>query len=122
MPTSPPMACPCGGRRASGQPCDRCGKGGKREAQRAYDRERGSAAARGYDWRWRNPDRTGAADRFLAEHPLCVACEAEDGRCVAATVVDHIVPHRGDMELFWDVTNWQSLCEHHHNAKTAKGE
>ena len=35
-----------------------------------------------------------------------------------ATVVDHIVPHRGDQKLFWDRGNWQPLCEHHHNVKT----
>lgn len=34
------------------------------------------------------------------------------------TVVDHIVPHRGDQKLFWDRGNWQPLCEHHHNVKT----
>lgn len=35
-----------------------------------------------------------------------------------ATVVDHIIPHRGDQKLFWDRGNWQPLCEHHHNVKT----
>ena len=35
---------------------------------------------------------------------------------VMATVVDHIQPHRNDPVLFWDVENWQSLCELHHNA------
>lgn len=37
-----------------------------------------------------------------------------------ATVVDHIIPHRGNMELFWRRENWQPLCEKHHNVKTAK--
>jgi len=23
---------------------------------------------------------------------------------------DHVVPHRGDMRLFWDANNWQALC------------
>ncbi len=33
------------------------------------------------------------------------------GHVTAATVVDHIVPHRGDNALFWDsANNWQSLC------------
>jgi hypothetical protein len=36
-----------------------------------------------------------------------------------ANVVDHIIPHRGDMELFWDESNWQSMCEPCHNRKTA---
>ena len=55
--------------------------------------------------------------RFLAAHPLCVMCQKE-GRYVKATVVDHIIPHRGDSKLFWDSNNWQSLCEQHHNFKT----
>jgi 5-methylcytosine-specific restriction protein A len=38
---------------------------------------------------------------------------------VAATVVDHIVPHKGDKVKFWDSSNWQSLCKRCHDAKTA---
>ncbi len=54
---------------------------------------------------------------YLAEHPLCVMCEAA-GIATAAGVVDHIIPHRGDRVLFWDRGNWQSLCtEHHDSAK-----
>lgn len=30
-------------------------------------------------------------------------------------VVDHVVPHRGDLDLFWDRTNWQTLCPDHHD-------
>lgn len=66
---------------------------------------------------------------FLNEHPLCVMCQ-EQGRITAATVVDHIIPHRlkealesGNKEsiakaqaLFWDAKNFQSLCELHHNS------
>lgn len=33
-----------------------------------------------------------------------------------ATVVDHIVPHRGDPVLFWDERNWQPLCKRCHDA------
>ena len=55
---------------------------------------------------------------FLARHPLCVHCKAE-GRVTAATVVDHITPHRGNLTLFWNVANWQALCTSHHSIKTA---
>lgn len=44
-------------------------------------------------------------------------------RCGApATVVDHIIPHRGDLSsaAFWDETNWQPLCKRHHDRKTAR--
>ncbi len=71
---------------------------------------RGSAAERGYGWRWRQ-----AREWFLRRHPLCVASLA-NGLTVAAEVVDHIVPHRGDMVLFWDPSNWQALSKQVHDS------
>ena len=49
---------------------------------------------------------------FLDEHPLCVGYpEGIHGeRVVAADVPDHIIPHEGDEELFFDEANWQPLC------------
>lgn len=85
----------------------------RKQRQREQDQRRGSAASRGYDARWRK-----ARARYLRQHPLCRTCESE-GRLTAATVVDHIEPHRGDMEVFWKQSNWQPLCAPHHNAKTA---
>ena len=79
-----------------------------------YDTQRGTAAERGYDARWQRYRLS-----YLAEHPLCVLC-AKNGRVVAATIVDHIIPHHGDQKLFWDPANHQALCEQHHNVKTAK--
>jgi len=54
--------------------------------------------------RWRK-----AAKHFLNANPLCIMC-AKIGRDTAATVVDHIKPHEGDYDLFWDSSNWQALC------------
>jgi 5-methylcytosine-specific restriction endonuclease McrA len=34
----------------------------------------------------------------------------------AAEVVDHVVPHRGDEDLFFDPRNLQSLCKHCHDS------
>lgn len=79
------------------------------------DRMRGGASARGYDTRWRE-----ARAIFLKQHPLCAFCLAE-GKIVPATVVDHIIPHRGDQRLFWDQTNWESLCKECHDKKTGSG-
>lgn len=79
----------------------------------AADVERGTAAQRGYGSRWQRT-RIG----FLAAHPLCASCMAA-GRVTEATVVDHIVPHRGDMNLFWQRSNWQPLCKPCHDRKTA---
>lgn len=64
---------------------------------------------RPYNSRWRKARAT-----FLAAHPLCVMC-AKAGRVTAATVVDHIKPHKGDQRLFWDTANWQPLCKTHHD-------
>ena len=58
-----------------------------------------------------------ARKKYLEAHPLCVECMKE-GRSVKATDVDHIIPHRGDRTLFWDQSNWQALCHHHHSMKT----
>lgn len=69
-----------------------------------------SSTERGYNYRWQQESKT-----FLKLHPLCVFCEAL-GRVEPAVLVDHIKPHRGDMALFWDVTNWQGLCAHCHSS------
>ena len=58
-----------------------------------------------------------ASKAYLQSHPLCVEC-VKLGRYTKATVVDHIVPHRGDQKLFWDQSNWQALCKSHHDRKT----
>lgn len=71
------------------------------------------AAKRGYNRRWQK-----ARKSYLEAHPLCVQC-AKKGKYVRATVVDHIIPHRGDQKLFWDQNNWQSLCKSCHDKKTA---
>lgn len=31
---------------------------------------------------------------------------------------EHESLHRGDPVLFWDESNWQPLCKHHHDSKT----
>jgi len=81
--------------------------------KRNYDKTRGTSAQRGYGSAWQK-----ARAYFLRSHPLCKECEGE-GKVVAATVVDHIKPHKGNKKLFWDKLNWQSLCAPCHNRKTA---
>lgn len=75
-------------------------------------RSRPSSSSRGYGSKWRKESK-----RFLATHPFCERCK-KDGRLVPATVVDHIVPHRGDRLLFWNYSNWQALCKCCHDKKT----
>ena len=71
-----------------------------------------SASSRGYGRAWQK-----ASKKYLESHPLCVRC-LQEGKYTKATVVDHITPHRGDMVLFWDRENWQSLCKRCHDKKT----
>ena len=54
----------------------------------------------------------------LRERPFCARC-LERGEYTIATVVDHIKPHKGDSELFFDVKNLQPLCKVCHDIKTA---
>ncbi|MDT7935231.1 MAG: AAA family ATPase [Sphingomonadaceae bacterium] len=67
-----------------------------------------------YNEKWRKARRT-----FLSkpERRWCAMCVA-DGRAQpsAASVVDHVRPHRGDSKLFWDKANWQPLCASHHSS------
>lgn len=114
------------------RPCGRPGCGAlvvrgycaEHQPQRTYDDRRESAAKRGYGRKWQQY----SAAR-LRRHPLCeglrlrpegpVVVNTHAGRVVAATATDHIVPHRGDMRLFWDTANHQSGCEDCHSVKTA---
>lgn len=68
-------------------------------------------------------------------HILSVLC-ADQGRVAAATVVDHIIPHKlkealrsGDADaiskaqkLFWSRSNWQGLCKQHHDSTKQRME
>jgi len=83
--------------------------------KQSYDRYRGSAAERGYDARWRRYRTV-----FLKGHPLC-ECEdcKKNGWIIPATVVDHIIPHKGNYDLFWDPKNHQAMSKQHHDIKTA---
>lgn len=74
--------------------------------------ERATANERGYDSRWRS-----ARKKFLQEHPFCTKCH-ENNKLIPSTVVDHIIPHRGNQLLFWDRKNWQPLCKQCHDKKT----
>ena len=75
---------------------------------------RQSACNRGYDTKWQR-----ARLAYLAKHPLCCECERENV-VELAVVVDHIQPHKGNKQLFWDSSNWQALCVRHHNIKTGQ--
>lgn len=77
---------------------------------------RPTACKRGYDRSWRE-----ARKVYLAQHPLC-AIHAARGEVVGAVLIDHVIPHKGNYNLFWKEDNWQSLCLSCHNYKTARGQ
>ncbi|HVJ09280.1 MAG TPA: HNH endonuclease signature motif containing protein [Acidisarcina sp.] len=107
MPFAAKRPCPGGcGRLVSYGYCEPCRARGRGEDQRP------TAAQRGYGARWQRVSKA-----YLAAHPLCVGEHGEVE--VAASCVDHIIPHRGDMRLFWDSSNWQPLCHRCHSRKTA---
>lgn len=85
------------------------------KARVTSESRRGSSTQRGYDSKWRK-----AREAFLKENPFC-AEHLKLGQYIPATVVDHIEPHKGDLKLFWNRRNWQSLCRVCHNRKTWGG-
>ena len=74
---------------------------------------RSNSNARGYNHRW-----TKYRALFLQQNPLCAECQKQN-ILNPATVVDHITPHCGDYDLFWDPANHQCLCASCHSTKTA---
>lgn len=80
---------------------------------KSYDARRETATARGYTHRWQKNSKA-----RLKRYPLCAICLSQE-RVTEATVTDHIVPHKGDKEKFWDRDNHQSLCKACHDTKTA---
>ncbi len=75
-----------------------------------------SAEAVAYRRLYKSARWTRLRQRVLDADPLCRYClEAEIVE--EAKVVDHIRPHKGDPELFWDQDNLQPLCEACHNGR-----
>jgi hypothetical protein len=62
----------------------------------------------------------GIQPQILKRDPLCVLCIAA-GRTPypPSTVVDHVIPHNGNLDLFTDPKNLRGLCKPCHDRKTA---
>lgn len=69
---------------------------------------RPNARRRLYDARWQE-----ARAKYLRERPICVLCNkpvkvrSHRGDPLVG-VVNHKIPHRGDVRLFWDRLNWET--------------
>ena len=73
-----------------------------------------SKKAKGYRHLYKTGKWLWIHDRRLSDEPLCRMCKREQ-RYTAATVVDHIKPHKGLEALFYDYANTQSLCKPCHD-------
>lgn len=80
-----------------------------------------SEAAQAYRWLYGTPRWKAARETQLCKQPLCEEC-LKVGFTTAATVVNHIKPHKGDETLFWNPTNHQSVCKPHHDGPIQKAE
>lgn len=88
MPAAAPRPCTYPG-------CGRLVRDGSGRCEaHAHKDNRPNSSKRGYGAAWQK-----ARAVFLRINPLCVHCH-QSGRLTAASVVDHIEPHRGDPELF----------------------
>lgn len=112
MPTAPRRPCSRPGCREL-QPCS---------THKPHTRPEQSYAARRQAEPWRALYDTQAWKRLrlakLAETPLC-ECDACKDSPKLATVVDHRLQHRGDIELFFDMRNLVSMAKRCHDRKTA---
>ena len=79
-----------------------------------------SAAAEAYRAWYRTARWRKLRQQQLRQEPLCRMCR-EAGRVTAATVCDHVEPHRGDEAKFWGGP-FQSLCAAHHDGRKQREE
>jgi len=85
----------------------------KQQEQKRYDRQRGTAAERGYTYRWDK------YSKLFLKKPENVFCKLQLPGCTnLAKCVDHIDPPYGpDDPRFWDPENHQASCIHCNSAK-----
>jgi 5-methylcytosine-specific restriction protein A len=87
-----------------------------RRAQQEYDKQRGTAAERGYTYRWQK------YSQWFLKQPENVFCKLQLPGCTnLSECVDHIDPVNGaDDPKFWDRKNHQSACLHCNSVKGHK--
>jgi len=112
-PLAPMRPCKHCGAGTREQPCGDCAAQGKGARQPDL---RASAAARGYNRRWR---------RFrlsvLAARPMCEQCQHEGRGPIAGTTLHHRVPLKERPDLKYDAANILVVCGRCH-AKIERSE
>lgn len=69
-----------------------------------------------YDSRWKRESKA-----FIKANPFCQCDECKRlNRLMQSEVTDHHIPHKGDIKLFWDRSNWRALNKRCHDRKTAR--
>ncbi|GAP11756.1 HNH endonuclease [Bellilinea caldifistulae] len=76
-----------------------------------FPQKRQSDYQRLYDRRWQK-----RREQWLTHHPWCEEC-LQQGFYIPATEVHHLVPHRGNIEIFLN-SPLESLCKSCHSRKT----
>lgn len=66
--------------------------------------------------------RTGilARDGYMCQR--CGVMLTQGRKHKTAAVVNHKTPHKGDLELFYDVGNLEAVCKHCHDGKIQRQE
>ena len=91
---------------------------GPKVTAREYDKKRSTVPWR----RWYRLARWSNLRKIvLAEEPYCARCAAE-GIVKPSDTVNHIRPHKGDFELFWDRDNLEGVCASHHSGDIQREE
>lgn len=106
-----PRICGCGKTVPSGTLCS-CAIARKK----AKEAQRPSARERGYDGKWEK-----AKKAYLAR-PENKFCACGCGRL--ADMIDHKIAPKGDMKLFWKVSNWRpfnNICNRRKNIRYEGG-
>ncbi len=86
--------------------------------KKAHRREYATTYAHLYDRQWRNESK-----KFLRGHPWCECAECREGPYRRkADCVDHIKAHRGDVNLFWDKSNWMAMNVRCNASKSVREE
>ncbi|MDF1600169.1 HNH endonuclease signature motif containing protein [Mesorhizobium sp. YIM 152430] len=108
----PPRLCSCGNIVPADQRCA-CQITADRARKARHDRRRPSARQRGYTSEWQK-----ARAAFLRMFPYC----RHNGCGRPATIVHHVIPHKGDQRLFWDRGNWLACCKSCHDGPLQRAE